>query len=38
MISEAEMTATVRLKPSPAVDTYSDRLAGVKGVRIVKYE
>ncbi len=33
-----KMNAFVRLKPSSAVEIFSERLAGIKGVRIVKYE
>jgi putative Mg2+ transporter-C (MgtC) family protein len=33
-----KMNALVRLKPSSLVETASERLAGIKGVRIVKYE
>lgn len=33
-----KMSAVVRLKPSSPVETISERLAGIKGVRIVKYE
>ena len=33
-----KMNARVRLKPASAVELYSDRLAGIKGVRIVRYE